>query len=155
MKKSVQNERLKKHLSLFGSITPTEAISEYGIVRLAQRMKLLKDKGMPIVSIPENGVNKFGDTIRWTRYYLRADDVIGYGVVKDCGKRRNSLGKWIWDNAKPYALRALKRGVKIKNGQSCEIITCAKRNQNDKLLYLVRIANDLYLIEKDGIERVK
>ena len=40
-----QNERIIRHLNEYGSITPLEALSEYGIMRLASRISDLRTRG--------------------------------------------------------------------------------------------------------------
>lgn len=63
-----QNEMVKKHLEMFGSITAMEAIQEYGIMRLASRISDLKRDGFNIESSMETGKNRFGKSVSWTRY---------------------------------------------------------------------------------------
>ena len=43
-----QNEMVLRHLRLRGSITPLEALSKYGIMRLAARIEELRRKGLQI-----------------------------------------------------------------------------------------------------------
>lgn len=45
-----QNEKILHHLETYGSITPLEALEEYGIMRLASRISDLKKEGAPITS---------------------------------------------------------------------------------------------------------
>lgn len=66
--KFTQEEKVLMHLKLFGSITPMEAIHDYGITRLAAKIHLLKEAGEPIVTIIELGKNRFGDKAHWARY---------------------------------------------------------------------------------------
>lgn len=47
MPKTTQCDRVLRHLSDYGSITSLEAISEYGILRLASRISDLKIGGTP------------------------------------------------------------------------------------------------------------
>ena len=39
-----------RHLKQYGSITPLEALTRYGIMRLASRVNDLRNDGFPIVS---------------------------------------------------------------------------------------------------------
>ena len=45
-----QCERILRHLEDYGSITSLEAMSEYGIMRLASRVNDLRRLGYPIVT---------------------------------------------------------------------------------------------------------
>lgn len=65
-----QNERILRHLSDYGSITSLEAMSEYGIMRLASRISDLKKLGYPIIGELETGRNRYGETTRFSRYRL-------------------------------------------------------------------------------------
>lgn len=44
-----QNERIMRHLTDYGSITSMEAMTEYGIMRLASRISELRTAGVPII----------------------------------------------------------------------------------------------------------
>ena len=48
--KITQCERILRHLKDYGSITALEAVSEYGIMRLASRINDLRAQGIAIVS---------------------------------------------------------------------------------------------------------
>lgn len=65
-----QNERITRHLEDYGSITSMEAMSEYGIMRLASRINDLKRQGLPIVTETVTGRNRYGETTRYARYRL-------------------------------------------------------------------------------------
>lgn len=56
-----QNEQIKHHLLKRGHITSAEAISLYGITRLAAIIKRLKDEGLKVIPVYKKGV-------RCTRY---------------------------------------------------------------------------------------
>jgi hypothetical protein len=43
-----QNDQIKKHLELYGSITPLLALDKYGCFRLAARINDLRRQGMEI-----------------------------------------------------------------------------------------------------------
>lgn len=53
-----------------GSITPLDALREFGCMRLAARIADLKERGYRIESIPEANTNRYGQKIRYSRYYL-------------------------------------------------------------------------------------
>jgi hypothetical protein len=54
----------------FGSITSLEAMSEYGIMRLASRIADLKGQGYPIVSERVTGKNRYEETTSYSVYRL-------------------------------------------------------------------------------------
>ncbi len=65
-----QREKILRHLQQFGSITPVEALREYGIMRLAARMAELAGQ-YPIESKMVKGRNRFGEPVRFSRYVLK------------------------------------------------------------------------------------
>ncbi len=64
-----QREKILRHLQQFGSITPVEALREYGVMRLAARISELAEDHT-IESSIVNGVNRFGERVRYGRYRL-------------------------------------------------------------------------------------
>lgn len=68
--KTSQCEKIIRHLEDYGSITSLEALSEYGIMRLASRITDLKDKGYPISREMVTGKNRYGEEVRFARYTL-------------------------------------------------------------------------------------
>jgi hypothetical protein len=65
-----QREKILRHLQQFGSITPVEALREYGIMRLAARVAELAEDH-PIESMLDKGRNRFGEPVRFSRYVLK------------------------------------------------------------------------------------
>lgn len=66
-----QNERIIRHLNEYGSITPLEALSEYGIMRLASRISDLRTRsGYDIRREMVEGRNRYGEPTRYARYTL-------------------------------------------------------------------------------------
>ena len=63
-------ERVLRHLKTFGSITPWEAIQEYGNTRLSATIFTLKDDGIDINSEMVTGENRFGEPVRYAKYSL-------------------------------------------------------------------------------------
>lgn len=57
----------------YGSITSMEAMSEYGIMRLASRVSDLKRLGVPIISETVTGRNRYGEVTRYARYRLESE----------------------------------------------------------------------------------
>ena len=68
--KTTQCDRILRHLRDYGSITSLEAITEYGILRLASRITDLKRSGHNIVSETATGKNRYGEKIRYSVYRL-------------------------------------------------------------------------------------
>ena len=68
--KITQCDRILRHLRDYGSITSLEAITEYGILRLAARIKDLKRRGHTIVSENGTGKNRYGEITHYSIYRL-------------------------------------------------------------------------------------
>lgn len=69
-----QNERILHHIETYGSITQLEALQEYGCMRLASRITDLKRKGIKIKRITETSRNRYGEKIRFARYFKETED---------------------------------------------------------------------------------
>ncbi len=67
-----QNDRILRHLRDNGSITPLDALSEYGIMRLASRISDLRGMGYDISREMVQGRNRYGEATRYARYTLGA-----------------------------------------------------------------------------------
>lgn len=68
--KTTQCERILRHLKDYGSITSLEAVTEYGIMRLASRINDLRAQGIAIVSEVALGKNRYGETTHYSVYRL-------------------------------------------------------------------------------------
>jgi hypothetical protein len=68
-----QAEKILRHLEEYGTITPIEALQEYGIMRLASRITDLKKAGHIIITNTVNGYNKFGEKVRYASYSLEKE----------------------------------------------------------------------------------
>ncbi len=75
MAKLTQCERVLRHLEDFGSITSLEAMTEYGIMRLASRITDLKGQGYDIVSERGSSKNRYGETTSYSVYRLANKEV--------------------------------------------------------------------------------
>ena len=75
MAKLTQCERIVRHLNDHGSITSLEAMSEYGIMRLASRINDLKGMGYPILSERMTGKNRYNETTSYSVYRLANKEV--------------------------------------------------------------------------------
>ena len=65
-----QCEKILNHLEKYGSITSVEAMSEYGIARLASRISDLKKSGVPIRKRMVKAKNRFDDDVCYAEYSL-------------------------------------------------------------------------------------
>ena len=68
--KTTQCEKILRHLKDHGSITSIEAITEYGILRLASRINDLRTQGVAIVSEMASGKNRYGEVTHFSVYRL-------------------------------------------------------------------------------------
>jgi hypothetical protein len=68
--KTTQCDRILRHLKDYGSITSLEAVTEYGILRLASRINDLRAQGIAIVSEVASGRNRYGETTHYSVYRL-------------------------------------------------------------------------------------
>jgi hypothetical protein len=59
------------YLRKYGSITPQDALNEFGCFRLGARICELRARGFGIDTTLETGVNKMGQPTRYARYTLR------------------------------------------------------------------------------------
>ena len=68
-----QCDRILRHLKDYGSITPLEAMNEYGIMRLAARINDLRAQGIDIASEVKTGKNRYGETTHFSVYRLKKE----------------------------------------------------------------------------------
>ena len=64
-----QHEQILNHLDLFGSISPFEAFTDYGITKLATRISELKKLGYEFTTVMVEQENRFGHPVRFARYW--------------------------------------------------------------------------------------
>lgn len=67
---SSQKEKILRHLELFGSIDPVQALQEYGVFRLAARIDELRRDAYEIDTHLVKTINRFGEDVRYGRYVL-------------------------------------------------------------------------------------
>ena len=68
-----QCDRILRHLKDYGSITPMEAMNEYGIMRLAARINDLRAQGIDIASEVKTGKNRYGEDTHFSVYRLKKE----------------------------------------------------------------------------------
>lgn len=69
-----QPELVIDYIIEHGSITSAEANSELGVSRLAEIIRVLKSMGYSIDSVWEVGKNRYGQDVRYKRYFLDLKD---------------------------------------------------------------------------------
>jgi NaMN:DMB phosphoribosyltransferase len=67
---TTQKKKVLRHLELYGSIDPVQALSEYGVFRLAARIDELRRDAYEIETHLVKTVNRFGEDVRFGRYVL-------------------------------------------------------------------------------------
>lgn len=76
METKKQTEKILLYLRETGSITPIDALREFGCMRLGARIWDLKNKeGYDIRSTIETNTNRFGDKVHYARYTLYENGV--------------------------------------------------------------------------------
>lgn len=65
-----QTEMILQYTRDYGSITPIDALREFGVMRLGARICDLKDDGGSIRSERETNTNRYGKKINYARYFL-------------------------------------------------------------------------------------
>ncbi len=65
-----QNQEILEYLTEFGSITPLDAIREFGCMRLASRICDLKKMGYDIHRDMESNINRKGRKVAYARYRM-------------------------------------------------------------------------------------
>ena len=63
-----QTQMIKRFIENYGSITPRQAQSEFGIMRLAARIKDLEKEGMEFKKTMVHDMNRFGQQVRFMKY---------------------------------------------------------------------------------------
>ena len=67
-----QHEMIIWHIDHYGSISPMEAFSEYGITKLATRISEMRRQGMNFTKVMVEQENRFGQPVRYMRYWRSA-----------------------------------------------------------------------------------
>lgn len=65
-----QCKQILQYMEDFGSITPLEAMSDLGVMRLAARISDLRRAGYQISRRDETAKNRYGRAVRYGRYKL-------------------------------------------------------------------------------------
>lgn len=73
MARLTQTGRILRHLNDYGSITPLEAMEQYGIMRLGARIWDIKQLGYNVVTMTEKAINRYGEPVHYARYALKRE----------------------------------------------------------------------------------
>lgn len=66
-----QNQKVLRHMQVYGKITTFEAFTNYHITRLSARIwELRHQQGYAIDGKDKVGVNSFGERVKYTEYRL-------------------------------------------------------------------------------------
>lgn len=68
--KMTQCEKILQYIEETGSITPLDAMREFGCMRLASRMCDIKRMGYAVSVKMETGKNRNGGPVRYARYSI-------------------------------------------------------------------------------------
>jgi hypothetical protein len=66
-----QKEKVIRHLNEYGTITPLDAFSYYGMMRLAAVIFNLKEDGYSFSSETVSSLNRFGEKVSYSKYQLK------------------------------------------------------------------------------------
>lgn len=65
-----QDEKIKKYIETYGSISPLEAFRDLGITKLATVVSRMKREGIVFFQRLEFSRNRFGENVHYMRYWL-------------------------------------------------------------------------------------
>jgi hypothetical protein len=68
--KMTQCEKILQYIEEYQSITPLDALREFGCMRLASRITDLRRRGYPITREMETAKNRAGEPVRYARYRM-------------------------------------------------------------------------------------
>lgn len=93
MEKINQEQVLLQHFAKHKTITSMEAFSLYGITRLSAKIYDLRDKGYEIGMVWEEGVNRFGNAVKWGKFFIKKAPKKQMLMDKILSKTRKKHGK--------------------------------------------------------------
>lgn len=77
-----QCDMILEYLRRFGSITPWEALREFGCMRLGARIWDLKNMGHDISVVMVQTKNRLGRTVRYAKYVLHEENATAAGTAE-------------------------------------------------------------------------
>lgn len=66
-----QTEKILNYINKYGSITPLDALREFGCMRLASRMCDIKRQGYTVYKVMETAKNRDGEKVCYARYTIK------------------------------------------------------------------------------------
>lgn len=63
-------QRLLDYMTAHGGITGREAVTECGVCDYRKRISEMRQAGIPIFGVYMSDVNKFGEPVRFKKYYV-------------------------------------------------------------------------------------
>lgn len=63
-----QHKAILDYMEKRGSISPMDAFNDLGITKLSTRVSELIRAGHKIIKVPSEGVNRYGETVRFMTY---------------------------------------------------------------------------------------
>lgn len=72
--KETQCDKVLEYMRRYGSITKIEALADIGCKNLASRISDLRRQGIAIGWRMAYGKNRYGDDVRYAKYYLIEKD---------------------------------------------------------------------------------
>ena len=66
-----QEDMILEYLENHRGITQAEAIEAFGCYRLGARMYDIRESGFTVERVMEEGVNRFGQKVRYARYFVK------------------------------------------------------------------------------------
>ena len=74
--KVTQRQLILKYIQDFGSITPMEAISNFGITKLATRISEMRKDGMQFQIDTVKSKNRYGKTVCFAKYSFPKEEKV-------------------------------------------------------------------------------
>ena len=65
-----QQDMILRYMQDEGSITPLDALREFGCMRLGARIFDLRRRGIGIARVMEHRENRYGKRVQYARYFL-------------------------------------------------------------------------------------
>lgn len=65
--------RIINYMKLHGGITSMDAFKDLGVTRLSARIKELRDIGYDISTVEIQGINRYGEAVRYGKYVLKGE----------------------------------------------------------------------------------
>lgn len=95
MEKTTQEQVLLNHFAKYKTITSMEAFDLYGITRLSAKIYNLREQGYEIEMIWEEGINRYGNPVRWGKYYIKKapkKQMLMDKILTTRGKKMKKMG---------------------------------------------------------------